>query len=42
MKKSQFAEKQIAFALKQADLGAPVEKIVRTLGRKPRFLPAAL
>jgi putative transposase len=32
MKKSKFTEKQIAFALKQAEGGAPVAEITRRLG----------
>ncbi|VWC16802.1 putative transposase [Burkholderia arboris] len=32
MKKSKFTEEQIAFALKQAELGTKVEEICRKLG----------
>lgn len=32
MKKSRFIEEQIAFALRQADSGIPVEDIIRKLG----------
>ena len=32
MKKSRFTEEQIAFALKQQELGTPVEEICRKLG----------
>lgn len=32
MKKSKFTEQQIAFALKQAELGTPVEEICRKMG----------
>ncbi len=32
MKKSKYTEQQIAFALKQAELGAPVEEVCRKLG----------
>jgi putative transposase len=32
MKKSNFTEQQIAFALKQADLGTPVEEVCRKIG----------
>lgn len=32
MKKSRFTEEQIAFALKQQELGTPVAEIVRKLG----------
>lgn len=31
MKRSKFTEQQIAFALKQAELGAPVEEVCRKL-----------
>jgi putative transposase len=32
MKKSNFTEQQIAFALKQAELGTPVEEVCRKIG----------
>ena len=32
MKKSNYTEEQIAFALKQAELGTPVEAVCRKLG----------
>jgi len=32
MKKSQFTEQQIAFALQQAEQGTPVSEVVRKLG----------
>lgn len=32
MKKSKYTEEQIAFALKQAELGTPVEEICRKMG----------
>jgi len=32
MKKSQFTEEQIAFALKQAEMGTPIKEITRKLG----------
>lgn len=32
MKKSKFAEEQIAFALPQADLGTPVAEVCRKMG----------
>ena len=32
MKKSRYTEEQIAFALKQAELGAPVDEVCRKLG----------
>ena len=32
MKRSRFTEQQIAFALKQAELGTPVEEICRKMG----------
>ena len=32
MKRSRYTEEQIAFALKQAELGAPVEEVCRKLG----------
>ncbi len=32
MKRSKFTEQQIAFALKQAELGTPVEEVCRKLG----------
>ena len=32
MKKSRFADEQIAFALKQQELGTPVEEICRKMG----------
>ena len=32
MKRSKFSEEQIAFALKQAELGLPVEKMCRKMG----------
>jgi putative transposase len=32
MKKSRFAEEQIAFALKHQELGTPVEEICRKIG----------
>ena len=32
MKKSKFTEQQIAFALKQAELGTPVEEVCRKMG----------
>ncbi len=32
MKKSKFTEQQIAFALKQNELGTPVEEVCRKLG----------
>ena len=32
MKRSRFTEEQIAFALKQADLGTKVEEICRKIG----------
>jgi putative transposase len=32
VKKSKFAEQQIAFALKQAELGTPVEEVCRKVG----------
>ena len=32
MKRSKFTEQQIAFALKQAELGAPVEEVCRKMG----------
>lgn len=32
MKKSKFSEEQISWALKQADMGTPVEEVCRKLG----------
>ena len=32
MKKSKYTEQQIAFALKQAELGTPVEEVCRKMG----------
>ena len=32
MKRSKFTEQQIAFALKQAELGTPVEEVCRKMG----------
>ncbi len=32
MKKKRFTEEQIAFALRQADSGTPVEEVIRRLG----------
>lgn len=32
MKKSKFTEEQIAFALKQAEVGTPVEEVCRKMG----------
>lgn len=32
MKKSKFTEEQIAFALKQAEMGTPVEDVCRKMG----------
>jgi len=32
VKKSRYTEEQIAFALKQAELGAPVEEVCRKMG----------
>ncbi|SHK86615.1 Transposase [Desulforamulus aeronauticus DSM 10349] len=32
MKKSKFTEEQIAFALKQAELGTPVAEVIRKMG----------
>lgn len=32
MKKSKYTEEQIAFALKQAELGTPVEEVCRKMG----------
>ncbi len=32
MKKSRYTEEQIAFALKQAELGVPVDEVCRKLG----------
>ena len=32
MKKSNYTEEQIAFALKQAELGTPVDEVCRNLG----------
>jgi putative transposase len=32
MKKSRYTEEQIVFALKQAELGAPVDEVCRKLG----------
>jgi putative transposase len=32
VKKSNYTEEQIAFALKQAELGAPVEEVCRKMG----------
>lgn len=32
MKRSKFSEQQIAFALKQAELGTPVEEVCRKMG----------
>jgi putative transposase len=32
VKKSKFTEQQIAFALKQAELGTPVEEVCRKMG----------
>lgn len=32
MKKSNYTEEQIAFALKQAELGTPVEEVCRKMG----------
>ena len=32
MKKSKYTEEQIAFALKQAELGAPISELCRKLG----------
>ena len=37
MKTSQFAEEQIAFALKQAELGPRVNEICRTMGVSEAF-----
>ena len=38
MKKSRFTNEQIAFALKQAESGAPVEEVCRKLGvSQPTF-----
>ncbi len=35
MKKSRFTDQQIAFALKQADSGVPIEEVCRKLGISP-------
>ncbi len=32
MKRSKYTEEQIAFALKQAELGTPVKEVIRKLG----------
>jgi len=32
MKRSKFTEEQIAFALKQAELGTPVSEVIRKMG----------
>lgn len=32
MKKSKYTEEQIAFALKQAEVGTPVEEVIRKMG----------
>ena len=32
MKKSNFTEEQIAFALRQAELGTPVAEVIRKMG----------
>jgi len=32
MKKSKFTEEQVAFALKQAETGAPVKEVIRKMG----------
>lgn len=32
MKKSKFTEEQIAFALKQAEVGTPIEEVCRKMG----------
>ena len=32
MKKSKFTEEQIVFALKQAEVGTPVEEVCRKMG----------
>lgn len=32
MKKSKFTDEQIAFALKQAEVGTPVEEVCRKMG----------
>ena len=32
MKKSKFSEEQIVFALRQAELGTPVDEVVRKMG----------
>lgn len=32
MKKSRFTEEQIAFALKQAEIGTPVAEVIRKMG----------
>ena len=32
MKRSKFTEEQIAFALKQAELGTPVNEVIRKMG----------
>ncbi len=32
MKKSRFTDEQIAFALKQAEVGAPVKEVIRKMG----------
>lgn len=32
MKRSKFTEQQIAFALKQAELGTPIEEVCRKIG----------
>ena len=38
MKKSRYTEEQIAFALKQAELGTPVNEVCRKLGvSEPTF-----
>lgn len=37
MKKSRFTEQQIAFALKQAELGTPVEEVCRKVANAGRF-----
>ena len=32
MKKSRFTDEQIAYALKQADMGVPVKEVIRKMG----------
>ena len=42
MKKSKFTEEEMTWALKQADLGTPVEEVCRKLGiANPSYLLAA-